>query len=119
MAPHAPPVVHDAEQQLPLPATPHRPLVHWLLPPHDAPAPPLATHVPDAPGFKQKLALGETQSLSLAHDVLHAVALAQMKPPAHGPCVPALQPPALLHVPAGVSMPPEQDALPHEVVLVG
>src|SRR5581483_4098479 len=98
---------------------PHTPLVHWLLPPQPLPAPSLPTQTPLGPGLKQKLVLGDAQSLSLAHAVLHVVALAQMKPPAQAPGVPGVQPPALLHAPAGVSVEPEHEALPHEVVPVG
>jgi hypothetical protein len=119
VAPHVPPVVHAAVQQLPVPLTPHAPLEHWLLPVHAVPPPSFDMHTPLRPGFAQNMVLGDAQSLSFAHAVLHAVALAQMKPPGHGPAVPAVQPPALLHVPAGVSDEPEHDAVPHDVELVG
>ena len=118
VAPHAPPV-HAAVQQLPLPATPHTPLVHWLLPPQPLPAPSLPTQRPLGPGLKQKLVLGDAQSLSLPHVVRHDVELAQLKPPGHGPAVPGVQPPEPLHAPAGVKVEPEHDALPHDVEPVG
>jgi hypothetical protein len=69
---------------------PQIPLAHWSLPLHAAPS--LSPeHVPTAPGLLQPTV--PWQSLSAEHDVLHAVALAQMTPPAHA--VAAL----VMHVP--------------------
>jgi hypothetical protein len=55
VAPHVPPIgLHDAAQQwVPVPATPQTPAEHWSFAVHAAPAPPLGTHVPAAPGFLQ------------------------------------------------------------------
>lgn len=57
--------------------------------------------------------------MSAPHAVLHAVPLAQMKPPVQAAPVPAVQVPVPLQVPAGVSVLPEHEAVPHEVLLVG
>jgi hypothetical protein len=48
-------VVQDAAQQcVPVPPVgPQSTLVHWSLPAHVAPAAPLATQVPEAPGVAQ------------------------------------------------------------------
>ncbi len=53
--------------------------------------------------------------------VAQAVPLTQAKLDGQGAPVPAVQPPALLHVPApaGVNVEPVHDAAPHEVLLVG
>lgn len=60
------------------------------------------------------------QSVSAAQLVLHAVPLAQMRLFGQAPAVPAVQPPAPLQLPAGVSVLPEHEAAdPHEVVLEG
>lgn len=57
VAPQAPPVVQLAvveQQWVPVPPLgPQSALVHWSLPPHAAPVPPLATQVPPAPGVAQ------------------------------------------------------------------
>jgi hypothetical protein len=54
VAPHVPPVVHDAAQQwVPEPDGPQTPAAHWSFAEHAAPAGPFATHVPLAPRFLQ------------------------------------------------------------------
>jgi hypothetical protein len=54
------------------------------------------------------------QSVSVEHDVLHAVALAQIRLFGHAAGVPAAQLPVPLQV-DGVSVLPAHDALPHAV----
>jgi hypothetical protein len=107
VAPHAPPIgLHVAAQQcVPVPATPQLfGMLHWSFELHAAPALPFATHVPFAPGLLQNTPV-PWQSASEAHAVLHAVALAQTKPPAQGAAAPdAAHVPAPLQV-AGVSCP--------------
>jgi hypothetical protein len=104
VAPQAPVVTQAAAQQLPVPVVPQMPLVHWFAALQVAPFPPVPTHVPVAPGFMQKSA-EDAQSVAAAQDVLHEVALAHTKPPAHGAAVPAWQWPEPSHVPAGVKAP--------------
>ncbi len=55
VAPHTPVVVQVPVQQwVPVPPVgPQSSLVHWSLAPHVAPAAPLATQVPEAPGVAQ------------------------------------------------------------------
>jgi hypothetical protein len=53
--------------------------VHWSFAVQDAPAPPIPTQVPLAPGFWQKSAL-LSQSLSELHDDKHWVAFAHFTP---------------------------------------
>jgi hypothetical protein len=110
VAPHAPVVgLHAAVQQwVPVPETPQTFELHWSFAVHALPAAPVETQVPEAPGFMQK-APGPSQSASEAQAVLHAVALAQTKPPGHAAVVPATQ---VLEgqVAAVVSIPPEHEA---------
>jgi hypothetical protein len=114
VAPHVPPVVHaDVQQWVPVPLAPHFPLVHWSPDEHAPPAACFATHVPLGPGFRQKAA-GSSQSVSPPHAVLHAVTLAQMKPPAHGAGEPVLHAPEPSQVPPAVSMPFAHAGWPHE-----
>jgi hypothetical protein len=58
---------------------------------------------------------GSRQSVSEVHDVLQAVGLAQMRPPAHGIALPPLHVPDPSHMPPVLRVPPEHDAAPHEV----
>jgi hypothetical protein len=55
VAPHAPPIGLQVavQQRVPVPLVPQMPFVHWSFAPHVAPATPLPTHVPDAPGVAQ------------------------------------------------------------------
>jgi hypothetical protein len=100
--------LHDAVQQWPVPVVPHLPLVHWVFAEHTEPAASVETQVPEAPGFWQTRP--DWQSLFEAHAVLHAVALAQMKPPAQGAAVPATHVFEALQVAAGVSVEPLHEA---------
>jgi hypothetical protein len=77
----------------------------------------LDTHVPDGPGFEQYVPAVSWQSLSDAHAVLHAVRLAQTKPPGQPLGVPATHPPVPLQADA-VSW-PLPHAVPHDVPLPG
>jgi len=106
VAPQAPVVVHAAVQQFPLPAMSQTPDAHWRFAVQVLPAATVesATQVPLAPGFWQKTPV-PAQSLLDAHAVLHAVPLAQTKPPAHAWVVPAVQVSlVVLQVAAVVSM---------------
>lgn len=94
------------------------PLRHWLLAVHGVVAAPLATQVPVAPGVAQYLVV-PWQSASTVHAVLHAVALAQAKPPAQGAAEPGVQEPVPLHEPAPVRMPAAQAAAPQLVLMGG
>ena len=80
-----------------MPVAPHTPLLHWSLAPHMAPAFPLFTHE----GAAQYL-LGELQSPSMAHAVLHAAPDAHVKPPGHAMVV-VMQLPRPSHAPADVT----------------
>jgi hypothetical protein len=106
VVPQAPPEqdVAGAQQCVPVPAVPQRLLVHWLFPPHSAPDPPFAAHVPLGPGFWQKVAL-LWQSPSLAHAVLQDVASAHTNPPAHAAELPELHAPEPLHIDTVVRTP--------------
>ena len=90
-----------------------KPLEHWRSSPpvHAWPFACAATHWPDA--LQYWLAL--SQSVSAAQLVLHAVALAQMKPPAQAAVLPPLQVPLPLQVLAAVSSPLLHDGFPHVV----
>lgn len=59
------------------------------------------------------------QSVSTVHDGRHEVASMHFTLPGQAPAVPGVQPPAPLHLPAGVSMPAEHAAVPHDMVAVG
>jgi hypothetical protein len=117
VAPQAPEVAQVIAQHLPVPVVPQMPLVHWLAALQVEPFPPVPTHVPEAPGFMQKSA-ADAQSWSEPQDVLHEVALAHAKPPAHDAAVPAWQVPWPLHVLAGVKT-PAAHAAPEHVVPLG
>jgi hypothetical protein len=94
---------------VPVPEVPQTPLVHCEFALHTEPAPTVAPQVPEAPGLKQMSP--DAQSELEAHAVLHAVALAQMKPPGHAAGEPVLHV-FETQVSAGVSMP-----LLHEAVV--
>jgi hypothetical protein len=117
VAPQAPEVAQAIAQQLPVPVVPQMPLVHWSAAVQVEPFPPVPTHVPVAPGPMQKSPV-EAQSESALHDVLHEVALAHTKPPAHGAPVPGLQVPEPSHVLAGVKT-PAAHVVPEQVVPLG
>jgi hypothetical protein len=114
VAPQAPEVSQAIAQQLPMPVVPQTPLVHWLLELHESPAGFFALQAP----AEQKL-LEDAQSASVVHEVLHAVELAQTKPPGQGAVAPALQVPEPLHAPAAVSMAPLHEGEPHDMLLEG
>jgi hypothetical protein len=120
--PVAPQVVpigeHAIVQQFPVPLRPHTPLVHSSLPPHAVPSLSSATQTPEGPGLWQKL-VDEAQSASLAHALLHAVALAHARPFGHAAAGPTLHPPIASQAPAGVSMPLMHAAVAQLVALVG
>jgi hypothetical protein len=82
---------------------------------HVAPAPPFATHVPETPGFAQYVVVESWHSLSAPQEPRHAEPLAHLTAPGHALGLPGLHVPDPLHVPAGVSWPFKQEALPHEV----
>jgi hypothetical protein len=112
VAPQTPPT-HAAVQHSPVTATSQTPDAHWLLAVH---APPFAvwTQVPDAPGFWQTKPV-PSQSLLEAHAVLHAVGLAQTKPPWQAAVTPATHAPLPLQAPALVSWPLLHDAPPQGI----
>jgi hypothetical protein len=112
VAPHVPPVVQAAVQQLPVPVVPQTVDVHWAFAVHAVPAVSFATQAPLA---LQK-SDDDRQSVSTVHDALQVVALAQMKPPVQGPAVPAVHVP-VAHELAGVSMPALQEAPVVQAVL--
>jgi hypothetical protein len=105
VAPHVPPVLHAAEQQLPVPAVPQTPLAHERLVPHDWPA--LRRHwVPPT-----QVLFAAHPVLGGVHEVAHAVPLeAQAKPLAHAAAVGVVHPPVPLHELAGVRVALVQEA---------
>jgi hypothetical protein len=70
-----------------------------------APGPPFATHIPDAPGLAQYVVLDDWQSPSPLHAVLHALLVAQMKPPGHPAADALVHVPVPSHIRWGVIMP--------------
>ena len=88
-------------------------LVHSRPPPHVVPLVFLAAHVP----LLQYVVL--TQSVSAVQLVRHAVAEAHVRLLGHAPTAPGEHVPLPLHMPAAVSMLPEQDAAPQPVPLAG
>ena len=92
-----------------------RPLAHCEPVLHGVPLAAPGRQVPDAPGFMHWF--GDTQSATDVHAVLHAVLLAQRKPPGQAPDDPATHVPVPLHVAPLVSALPEHAAEPHVVPL--
>jgi hypothetical protein len=93
-----------------------RPLAHCEPMVQGVPLAAPGRQVPDAPGFMHWF--GDTQSATDVHAVLHAVLLAQRKPPGQAPEDPATHVPVPLHVAPLISVLPEHAAAPH-VVPVG
>jgi hypothetical protein len=113
LAPQGPVELHNAAQQcVPTPRVPQRLPTHWSFALHIAPAPRFGTQLPAS----QKSPL-VWQSLSDAHMILHAVALAQGRFPGHAVGAPGLHVPEPLQV-LRVSCPFTHDD-PHAVPLVG
>jgi hypothetical protein len=105
---HARPAPHEAsEQQTP---SVQKPDVHASFAVHGEPSAPVGVHAP--PEQNEPLA----QSVSFAHDVLHAAVEASHPYGAHGRGVAVPQAPAPVHVGAGSVLLPEHDAAPHVVV---
>jgi hypothetical protein len=69
------PAGQAAVQQLPVPAMSQTPLEHSSSDVQPSPAGSLRVHVPE-----EQKSFADAQSASVAHDVLHAVALAHFRP---------------------------------------
>jgi hypothetical protein len=98
--------VHAVLQQNPLA---QRLFVHASSVVHGTPCAPLATQVPDPPGFMQ-YSLDDAQSESVPHAALQAVELEQMTPSGQAAIVPPAHVPDPLHILAEVSVLPVHDA---------